>query len=146
MTDNGNADSANRIAGACLCGGIEYTCDSPGKPITICHCEQCRRWGGSPWGATAIPFEKFLIAKGEDNLVWFESSNFARRGFCKICGSSLFWHADRHPEWFDTIAISAGSLNKPTKLEVSSHIWCEFKGDYYEINDGIPQVDGDLQE
>ena len=41
-------------------------------------------------------------------LAWFQSSSFARRGFCRECGSSLFWDAPKR----DTISVTAGSLKK----------------------------------
>jgi hypothetical protein len=37
------------------------------------------------------------------------------------------------------IFIGAGSLDGPTGLTISRHIFCKDKGDYYEICDGKPQ-------
>jgi hypothetical protein len=71
----------------------------------------------------------------ETALAWYESSPGIRRGFCATCGSSLFWDAaDR-----DYIAIFAGSLDRPSGLELVEHIFVADKGDYYEIADGLPQ-------
>jgi hypothetical protein len=64
-----------------------------------------------------------------------------RRGFCKECGSALFWHPDRHAGRAHRIAVSAGSLRKPTRLRLSEHIFVGDKGDYYDIADGLPQKD-----
>ena len=33
----------------------------------------------------------------------------------------------------------AGAFNQPTGLEGAFHIFVEDKGDYYEIDDGLPQ-------
>ncbi|MEM8803579.1 MAG: GFA family protein, partial [Pseudomonadota bacterium] len=33
-------------------------------------------------------------------------------------------------------------LDAPTGLAVAGHIFCADKGDYYEINDAVPQADG----
>ncbi|MEP3279562.1 MAG: GFA family protein [Stappiaceae bacterium] len=139
----GSDQNNQTLKGQCLCGEIEFECAHPGEPITICHCVQCRQWGGSPWAATSVPVETFKVTRGESALKWFVSSNFARRGFCRTCGSSLFWHADRHPDWSSGIAISAGCLKEPTRLSVARHIWCKSKGDYYTIEGDLPQ---DLEE
>ena len=40
----------------------------------------------------------------------------ARRGFCGICGSNLFWEAVGKPY----ISIMAGSLDKPTGLKLAT--------------------------
>ena len=40
--------------------------------------------------ATQIKSE-LLEIEGLSNLTWFQSSATAKRGFCKICGSQLFW-------------------------------------------------------
>ncbi|MEC7554198.1 MAG: hypothetical protein VX122_03665 [Pseudomonadota bacterium] len=32
-----------------------------------------------------------LMIRGEDNVAWYESSREVKRGFCRVCGSKLFW-------------------------------------------------------
>jgi hypothetical protein len=61
-------------------------------------------------------------------LRWYRSSPGARRGFCRKCGSALFWE----PTSLTHIAISAGSLDRPTGLKVKEHVFPAQKGDYYE--------------
>ena len=79
--------------------------------------------------------EKDLHLKGDENLIWYAASDEAKRGFCKQCGSVLFWKRNGT----DHRAVMAGSLESPTGLETIAHIYTEFKGDYYEITDGLPQ-------
>jgi hypothetical protein len=82
------------------------------------------------------------ITKGEDKLKWFISSDFARRGFCSDCGSSLFWQADRLDSEKHQISISAGCIEELGEIRLSKHIFCAHKGDYYEIGeDGLPKLD-----
>ena len=75
---------------------------------------------------------------GADNITWYAASDEAERGFCKICGSSLFWK--RHNS--DRTSIMAGTFDNPTNLKSGFHIYCADKGDYYEISDGLPQFLG----
>ena len=42
----------------------------------------------------------------------------------------------------ETYAIAAGSLDQPTGLKLTSHIFVDDKSDYYEIDDGLPQFAG----
>ncbi len=59
----------------------------------------------------------------------------ARRGFCPTCGAFLFWkHNDE-----STMSFALGAIDGPTGLRLQKHIFTAFKGDYYEIADGVPQ-------
>jgi hypothetical protein len=40
------------------------------------------------------------------------------------------------------MAILAASIDEPTGLRVTCHIFVDSKGDYYDINDGLPQFTG----
>lgn len=68
-------------------------------------------------------------------MVWYKTSDIAQRGFCRECGSSLFW------ELFNLGAtgIIAGSLDGPTGLRTMGHIFVGEKPDFYEITDDNPQ-------
>lgn len=73
--------------------------------------------------------------QGEENVGWFASSEKVRRGFCRTCGSSLFWD----PIGKDKIAVAMGAFDAPTGVSLGIHIFVAEKGDYYEIVDGLPQ-------
>jgi hypothetical protein len=99
----------------------------------------CRRWSGHYWASVNVPVAAFRVVSGANNIGWHRSSDEVRRGFCKSCGSALFWHPDRHAEYSHIIAISAGSLDAPTGVALTKHIFVGSKGDYYDIADGLPQ-------
>ncbi len=120
--------------GHCLCGAIDYKVSGELRPIMYCHCEQCRRTSGHFVAATACRPEQLDIG-GEDNIKWYRSSPSAERGFCKNCGSNLFWRPEHGKHW----SIWAGSLDRPTGLKTARHIYVHMKSDYYEIDDGLPQ-------
>jgi hypothetical protein len=79
-----------------------------------------------------------LKIEGEVHLTWFRSSEEIRRGFCNVCGSFLFW--DRIAA--DRIAVAMGSFVGPTGTAIEQHIYVASKGDYYSIDDGLPQHQG----
>lgn len=70
-------------------------------------------------------------------MSWFQSSPDARRGFCGTCGSNLFWDGPG-----ENISIFAGTLDGDAGIAISGHIFCDDKGAYYEISDGLPQAGG----
>jgi len=120
--------------GQCLCGAVHYRATGAIRPVIACHCSQCRRATGSFMMATAAMRETLTI-EGAENLTWFVSSDTARRGFCRICGSNLFWEGKDLPY----TCITAGSLDSPTGLTLDRHIYVADKGDYYRIADGVAQ-------
>ncbi len=54
-------------------------------------------------------------------LAWFRSSPTAQRGFCRKCGSQLFWK----PAHGQHISISAGSLDSAQGLRIGQEIFVE---------------------
>jgi len=124
-------------SGRCECGAVTYSISGNIRDVNVCHCGQCQRNHGYAPGYTAA-HKAELTVQGEANLAWYRSSTEARRGFCRNCGSSLFWAGDGR----DVVSITAGSLDAPTGLKTAFHIMTADKQDYYAIADGVPQVEG----
>lgn len=122
--------------GSCLCEKVTFTLNGPLRGVVACHCSQCRKQTGHHYAATDIADEHITI-EGEENITWYMASDFAKRGFCKHCGSALFW---KHIK-LDKISVMAGSIDEPNDLKMEKHIFCADKGSYYEIADGLPQTD-----
>jgi hypothetical protein len=129
--------SLERHTGSCLCGAVAYEVEGPLREVIGCHCTQCRKQTGHYMAATAAKLDKFRIAKDE-GLRWYRSSDSAQRGFCQICGSTLFWQGNGR----DYVAIAAGTVDGETGQRIAGHIFCADKGDYYDITDGDYQRAG----
>ena len=128
---------AGTQTGSCLCGGVRFVVHAGLRPVDFCHCTQCRKTSGHFVAATACePQDLEFLDDG--GLRWYASSAIAERGFCRHCGSSLFWRPvhGRH------VSIMAGSLDGSTGLKSIEHIFVADAGDYYTIGDGLPQHDG----
>jgi hypothetical protein len=120
--------------GSCLCGAVTFEVSGELPGPDACHCTQCRKWTGHFLTGTDVP-RSALTVHGADNVTWFQSSEKARRGFCSRCGSSLFWDP-LHKDW---IGVSMGAFDGPTNTKLRIHIYVANKGDYYDIDDGVPQ-------
>ena len=120
--------------GSCLCGAVtfEVTADLP--PPDACHCTQCRKHSGHYFASTDVP-RSALTVHGADRVAWYQSSERIRRGFCSVCGSTLFWDPT-HKDW---TGIAMGAFDTPTRTKLKIHIFVADKGDYYDIADGLPQ-------
>ena len=130
------------LVGECLCGGVTFEIDADAfDDRTACHCSQCRRWSGHYWASLSGPIDKLKMLSGEEKVKWHQASDYARRGFCAECGSSLFWHAHKLDDHKERIAVAFGAMRAPTGVALKEHIFVADKGDYYDIADGLPQKD-----
>jgi hypothetical protein len=121
--------------GRCLCGAVTYAVHGKLRErLSVCHCHMCRRHHGGPGIYSSAPKSAVEIP-GEGALRWYESSPGIRRGFCGVCGSSLFWTGDDYPN----MDIAPGTLDSAAGLALSHHIFVAHKGDYYELADELPQ-------
>lgn len=120
------------LKGSCNCNAVSFSVDGGGDSVTACHCGQCRKQSGNYWASGYAPVSAFQIT---GDIRWFEATPAAKRGFCPTCGSFLFWKA--HDE--EGMSFSLGAIDGPTGLSLQKHIFTRFKGDYYDIADGVPQ-------
>lgn len=127
MSDNNSGDSRSRTGG-CLCQGVRYRTEGELRDVINCFCSQCRKTTGHHFAATACSLDRFELLK-DSTLDWYAASDQARRGFCKRCGSSLFWQRNGS----DSISITAGTLDTPTGLKTTSNIFVEDMSDYHDL-------------
>ena len=124
-------------SGSCLCGAVTFEVEGSLPPPDACHCTKCRKHSGHYLVGTDVP-RGALTIHGADHLTWYESSEKVRRGFCSVCGASLFFDPlDRIKN--DWIGVAMGAFDTPTETKIAIHIFVADKGDYYDITDGLPQ-------
>ena len=114
--------------GSCLCGRVRYRVLGPLRSVVGCHCVQCRKASGHFVAATQTRKEHLEIEGGE-NITWYQSSAAAKRGFCRTCGSQLFWTKLGS----DRTSVMAGTIDGDTGLMMDRQIYPESKGDYYVL-------------
>jgi hypothetical protein len=114
-------------SGQCLCGGIRYVVTGPLRDVFNCHCHRCRRWTGHHMAATSLAVGDLRV-EGEDLVEWYRPDEHAAYGFCRGCGSSLFWQASDSP---DRRWICAGTLEPPTHLTTTEAWWVSEASDYH---------------
>ena len=130
-------EEAKISTGGCFCGAVRYEIKGPLRGVVNCHCTECSRLNGN-FGSHSKALKANITISKDRGLSWYEISKIARRGFCKECGSSLFWE----PFDQDATGIIAGSVDAPTGLKTIGHIFVGEKPDFYEITNDIPQFKG----
>jgi len=121
--------------GGCLCGAVRYRATSVPVRGVICHCPQCRRHSGAPALAFVhFPARNFTWVRGAPKL--YQSSEFAQRGFCADCGSTLSMHEE---VLADRMLIAVGTLDEPNRVRIEDHVWTKDQISWFRIEDGLPR-------
>jgi hypothetical protein len=97
--------------GKCLCGAVRFTVTAVETDHHACHCGICRRWSGGPVLAAAADG---VSCESTESLATYRSSEWARRGFCKVCGSSLFYYLEPTGQYM--MCVGAFDDSKPFTL------------------------------
>jgi hypothetical protein len=116
--------------GRCLCGAVAFTAKDLKPTIAACHCGMCRRWTGGP-----------LLALGGCDVVWsdddsistYKSSDWAERGFCKVCGTSLFYRFTAPGPHHGQIHLAFGTLDDQSGFDMNLEYFIDIKPDAYEF-------------
>lgn len=122
-------------SGSCLCKGVAFEVAEKLNEVVACHCAQCRKTSGHFAAWIHVPALQIELLR-YDTLEWFDSMDQASKGFCAECGSSLFWSLEGRDGW----SIAAGSFDTPLPATLSHHCFTSEKGDYYSLEDGLPQA------
>jgi hypothetical protein len=118
----------------CSCGSITLTLQEPSKLVIACHCLDCQRRTGAPFGVGAFyPAEEVTITG-----IPKEYTRIAASGgkvysyFCTNCGSTVYWKAERLP---NLIGVAIGALADPiyaapvrSIFKQSKHSWVQIEG------------------
>ena len=81
-----------KIQGQCLCGAVtvQATMSDPG--LRACHCDMCRRHTSSMFMSMRTDQDSVKV---QGPVKTYQSSEWAERGFCEVCGSTL-WYGTTH--------------------------------------------------
>ena len=120
----------------CLCEGVKIKVKGKLRHVINCHCAQCMKTHGNYAAYTAC-LEDDVTFINKKTLKWFKSSSIAKRGFCSVCGASIFYKLLKSRN----ISITAGMFRNPTKLKTHSNIFTKGKLDYYKLDSRTPKFD-----
>jgi len=116
---------AEQYTGACLCGGVAYVAHGPVHHSSHCYCSMCQKQHGAAAGSYAnFSADKFRYVRGAELVQEYASSDEGRRGFCRVCGSSLTWRSVATP---NNIAVTLGTMEPPYDGEVQRELFPENK-------------------
>ena len=124
-------------SGGCLCGAVRFEVAVPEAKFAICHCGMCRKWSAGPFMTVHTRGDQLRFFR-EEGLAWYQGSAWAQRGFCSLCGTSLFWRQAAHPE--QDMAVSSEALDEADDLVLDRHIYVDAQPARYQFAGDEPRV------
>jgi hypothetical protein len=115
--------TAQRLAGSCLCGASKYTVLNQPIKMIVCHCINCKKFSGIAFSANIwFPLASFRpqdaaslqIRKYADSNT--DTERTLNRHFCGTCGCSMYITVPHNPA---IISIFSGTIDG---------LWCESAG------------------
>nr|WP_253944593.1 GFA family protein [Pseudogemmobacter hezensis] len=100
--------------------------------VTACHCGQCRKLSGHY--SASFWAEEDSVTWAARNIREYKTAGGGQRGFCPDCGSSLWFRAAS-----GEFSMESGAFERPTGGRLTSHIFLSEAGDYYTLDDNLPQ-------
>ncbi|HLT99104.1 MAG TPA: GFA family protein [Burkholderiaceae bacterium] len=113
---NTHATNEAWLTGRCLCGAVQLQVSHERPAIGACHCSICRKWSGGPF--LSMECHETPVIRGEEHVGVYDSSDWAQRGFCKQCGTHLFYRLKEGGFYALSAGLFKESGNWPFTLEV----------------------------
>ncbi len=121
------------LSGRCLCGAVKYEADDVETSHGACHCGMCRRWSGGPLLATKVSAIRFA---DDSHVATYPSSNWAERGFCKTCGSNLFYRLRKG----SFIHVAVGSFDDAKAFKLAHEVYVDHQPEGYAFKGDLPKM------
>lgn len=121
----------------CQCGGLRAHVAGSAQPLTIaCHCAQCQRRSGSPFGVIAYFLKEFVRIEGEARE--FSRGSFigssVTNGFCPDCGNTVYVLLEKNSMM---TGIPVGAFADSEFPAPAIAVWEQEKHPWVELPDSV---------
>jgi hypothetical protein len=123
----------------CACGGVSAT--TRGKPaiVSLCHCTECQRRTGSPFGVGAYFPRQAVTLAGATKTFRRQVENTDRgvsNHFCPECGGTVYWTLDLRPQ---QIGIAVGHFTDPGFAPPARAVWTQHMHAWITLPPDMPR-------
>ena len=121
-------------SGGCQCGAVRYRASAMLDTSHICHCRMCQKAAGNYFAAlVGIPRDALTWTRGTPAV--FKSSDPVARGFCRDCGTPLYY------DYLDSrhLSVTTGSLDEPAGFPPKMQFGIEGRMPWFDTLPGLSQ-------
>ncbi|MGR9086752.1 MAG: GFA family protein [Gammaproteobacteria bacterium] len=131
------------LTGGCHCGAVRYEISAAPVRSANCHCRTCQKTSGAPYLALLfVPATALRIDGGyREYPTAAASGNTVYRGFCGVCGSSLFGRNSTHTK---IRPIVAATLDDPSAYVPQLDMWVADAQPWDVMNPDLPKCPGNF--
>ncbi|MBL4826408.1 MAG: GFA family protein [Spongiibacteraceae bacterium] len=97
----------------------------------------CRNWGGGPF--LGVDCASDVEFNGYDNITVFDSSAWGERGFCKACGSHLFYRLKESNQYI----VPVGLFENTDAFVLDHQVFIEEKPEFYCFSNETKNMTGE---
>ncbi|HVW74867.1 MAG TPA: GFA family protein [Rhizomicrobium sp.] len=116
----------------CQCG--QLSAKLPEKPLIViaCHCLDCQRRTGAPFGVLAYyRFEQIKIEGDAKSYARTSAEgNAVETFFCPTCGSTVYVRLEKQPA---LVGVAVGTIADPAFRAPNWSVWEQSKHDWVEM-------------
>lgn len=123
------------VRARCLCGATRLAATAETDSFVACHCSLCRRWCAGPF--LGVHCGAVTVEAGAE-LGVYQSSGWAERGFCRACGTPLFYRLQGQP----VSVLSLEALETPDAFAFGEEIFIDEKSPLYDFAGTRPRRTG----
>ena len=122
---------------SCQCGELSAEIADDAEPLTVlCHCEDCQKRTGSPFGVIGY-YSKDAVSISGDAREWTRQSDLGKKltnGFCATCGSTVYILLEMAKA---TIGVPIGTIADPSFAAPTRAVWTKRKHHWVEIPESV---------
>jgi hypothetical protein len=122
---------------SCQCGKLTADVADGVEAMTVlCHCLECQRRTGSPFGAIAYFPGEAVSVSGEAREFTrpSDAGNKFTNGFCPECGSTVYAKASRMPH---ITGVPAGAFADPSFVAPIGSVYEQSKHEWVALPEGL---------
>lgn len=128
------------VSGSCLCGSVQFECESTFQAFHLCHCEQCQKTTGSAHASNLFTDPANIKwTSGQENIRRYDvPGRSISSAFCMNCGSPVPYLSGSGK----ALVVPAGSLNGSVDAVPQDNIFWKEKASWYTAGIEAKKCDG----
>ena len=120
----------------CGCGALRLEVDGAPEAVVACHCVDCQRRSGSPFGVAAYYPKDNVRITGESKQYTRTTAagRLFHQHFCLTCGSTVYFWGPNKP---DAIGVAVGAFADAGFPAPVRSVWEQSRHDWVALPDGL---------